>query len=272
MPPLSSPPLKHFQIALHPRRAFLKSLGLGAAGVLASGWREEACAAGNGTTSSLKIDQLAGSEFWPEPLRALIGYALNLTPRQLGYQFGSSDPDNGGMDCSGTMYHVLQHQGISSVPRQSNEIWDWVEESGRLTRVTGTPALTDSLLAGMRPGDLLFWTGTYDTSLRKSPISHVMMYLGKTTEGAPVVFGASDGRSYRGQRRNGVSVFDFRIPRAEGKARFVGYGPVPGFDIHDVPAQPPAPAKEAEESPVPKKPSERKKTAVHPGKKQISKK
>jgi hypothetical protein len=44
-----------------------------------------------------------------------------------------------------------------------------------------------------------------------------------------VVFGASDGRTYDGQRRNGVSVFDFVMPKRDGRAAFYGYGPVPGL-------------------------------------------
>ncbi|RYD37405.1 MAG: hypothetical protein EOP86_03590, partial [Verrucomicrobiaceae bacterium] len=217
---------------LFPRRAFLTLL-LGAA------VSSKAVQPGPVITSSLTLEELSGSKFWPQPLREMIGYALSLTLRGLGYQFGSSDPDEGGMDCSGTMHHVMRHQGIKNVPRQSDGIHTWVAEAGLMREVSGTPALDDPVLGRMKPGDLLFWTGTYDTGSRSNPISHVMMYLGKTLEGEPVMFGASDGRPYRGKRQNGVSVFDFRMPKAEGKARFVGYGPIPGFDVSTVPPQPP---------------------------------
>jgi hypothetical protein len=43
------------------------------------------------------------------------------------------------------------------------------------------------------------------------------------------VFGASDGRTYDSERRNGVSVFDFSLPKQEKKSEFYGYGPVPGL-------------------------------------------
>ena len=66
-----------------------------------------------------------------------------------------------------------------------------------------------------------------------------MLYLGKTTAGRPVMFGASDGRPYEGKRQNGVSVFDFRIPAATSKAKFVGYGPIPGLNVSKVAAVPP---------------------------------
>lgn len=189
--------------------------------------------------SSLPLESLDGSARWPKSLRDLLTYALSLTKKNLTYQFGSAEPADGGMDCSGTIYHVLRKTGIKDVPRQSDSLYLWAKSAGNLTAVTGTPELSDPVLAKLKPGDLLFWTGTYETGDRAVPVSHVMMYLGKTTAGKPVMFGASDGRPYEGKRCNGVSVFDFRIPRAEGKARFVGYSPIPGFDVRQVPAVPP---------------------------------
>jgi hypothetical protein len=47
--------------------------------------------------------------------------------------------------------------------------------------------------------------------------------------------GASDGRTYEGESRFGVSVFDFKVSRTaktdEGKLTpiFIGYGRVPGL-------------------------------------------
>jgi len=62
----------------------------------------------------------------------------------------------------------------------------------------------------------------------------VMIYLGtEKASGSKVMVGSSDGRTYRGQKRNGVSVFDFTMPRtpANGDPRptFVGYGRIPGL-------------------------------------------
>jgi hypothetical protein len=53
------------------------------------------------------------------------------------------------------------------------------------------------------------------------------------------MFGASDGRPYEGKPQCGVSVFDFRMPAAGGKARFVGYGPVPGLAADGLKPEPP---------------------------------
>lgn len=189
--------------------------------------------------SRMEIEEIAGSGSWPPRLREMVRYGLGLTKMNLGYHFGSADPALGGMDCSGTVHHILKKAGVKQVPRQSDAFHHWVEKSGKLTVVKGTPDLKDPALAKLTPGDLLFWTGTYDTGARVNPISHVMIYLGKTKEGKPVMFGASDGRPYQGKRQNGVSVFDFRIPRATSKARFVGYGPVPGLDVKGVAPVPP---------------------------------
>jgi hypothetical protein len=84
---------------------------------------------------------------------------------------------------------------------------------------------------------LLFWTGTYGIQ-RDPPITHAMIYLGREKKtGARVMVGASDGRTYQSQQRFGVSVFDFKMPRADkdeaedGKVhpRFVGYAHIPGL-------------------------------------------
>ncbi len=215
---------------MFPRRTFIRLLLLSAL----------PGRAGEGATSSLSLADLAGSAKWPPALQKILTYALGLTTRQLTYQFGSADPDEGGMDCSGTIYHTLQNAGFKNLPRSSNAMHGWVKDAGLLVPITGTPEVADPVLAKLRPGDLLFWTGTYDTGDKPTTISHVMLYLGKTVSGGkPVMFGASDGRPYQGKRRNGVSVFDFKMPKAEGKARFVGYGPVPGLDVSKVPAVPP---------------------------------
>ncbi len=53
------------------------------------------------------------------------------TPIELlhSYKFGSSDPAAGGMDCSGTVYHVLHAAGITGVPRTSSGQYIWVRKA-----------------------------------------------------------------------------------------------------------------------------------------------
>ena len=85
-------------------------------------------------------------------------------------------------------------------------------------------------LNDLRPGDLLFWMGTYDVQ-RDPPISHTMIYLGteKATHKA-VMVGSTDGRSYDGKSRWGVSVFDFKAnTQKKSRAAFVGYASIPGL-------------------------------------------
>ena len=151
------------------------------------------------------------------------------------------------MDCSGTIYYLLNQAGFTNVPRQANEQYDWVRQKSRFYAVLSKKQ-DNFELKEMRPGDLLFWTGTYRVD-RDPPVTHTMIYLGKRkSDGQRIMFGASDGRPYNGERRNGVSVFDFKMPAARsGDAAdaatsaapaiapdFSGYGPIPGMtDLAD---------------------------------------
>jgi len=40
---------------------------------------------------------------------------------------------------------------------------------------------------------------------------------------------ATDYRSYRGKKGNGLDVFEFGVPREGSKSRMVGYGTPPGL-------------------------------------------
>ena len=140
------------------------------------------------------------------------------------------------MDCSGFVYFVLKENGIKDVPRDSSEQYTWLRRAGRFEPVVSQKE--DSFeFNNLKPGDLLFWTGTYGIQ-RDPPITHAMIYLGReTTTGGRVMVGASDGRTYQNQQRFGVSVFDFKMPRADNdeiedgktRPRFVGYGHLPGL-------------------------------------------
>jgi cell wall-associated NlpC family hydrolase len=167
-------------------------------------------------------------------VQKLLGSALELTTRNLDYKYGSADPANGGMDCSGFVYYVLKQNGAGDVPRDSSEQYVWLRRAGRFEPVLSRK--DDSFeLENLKPGDLLFWTGTYAIE-RDPPITHAMIYLGREKEtGHRVMVGASDGRVYQGESRNGVSVFDFKIQRPgktdNGKLQpaFIGYGHIPGL-------------------------------------------
>jgi len=176
----------------------------------------------------IELDELAGVEMLDANRRKLIGNAL-MTAKNHGwlkYQFGSADPKRGGFDCSGAMYFVLGESGLKP-GRSSADQYLWIKKADGITEVgKAVTTLDDPVFAALKPGDLLFWSGTYTpTDGRKIAISHVSMYLGKAkSDGRPLMIGSSDGRSYRGTRQNGYGVFDFRLPSKRSKSTFVGYG------------------------------------------------
>jgi len=179
--------------------------------------------------SMIEPEALAGFDHYAPQIQQLIRNALALTKLNLRYTFGSSSPKQGGMDCSGTIFHLLSDFGFRGVPRQSDEMAGWVQEKTLLHRITAADTLAHPEFSALQPGDLLFWSGTYASAPRKIPVTHVMLYLGKLKKsGKPVVFGASDGRVYQGERRSGVSVFDLSLPKFGSPTAFYGYGLIPG--------------------------------------------
>jgi cell wall-associated NlpC family hydrolase len=187
--------------------------------------------------STLSIEDIRDFDQYPKQIQSLVQSCLALTHLELGYMYGSSEPSKGGMDCSGTIYHVLHFQGLKDVPRQSDEMCNWVDKKSHLSLTPTATSFDSEEFANLKPGDLLFWTNSLETT-RKLPVTHVMIYLGKLKKsGKRVVFGSSDGRSYMGERRSGVSVFDFSLPKADSTKHFYGYGPTPGL----LPAEPERP-------------------------------
>lgn len=208
--------------------------------------------------STLSIEDISGFDAYPKQIQGLVQSCLALTHLDLGYLYGSHEPSKGGMDCSGTIYHVLHFQGLKDVPRQSDEMCNWVDKKSHLSLTPTATNLDSEEFANLKPGDLLFWTNSLETT-RKLPVTHVMIYLGKLKKsGKRVVFGSSDGRSYMGERRSGVSVFDFSLPKADSTKHFYGYGPTPGL----LPVEPERPVIAAVTPPVPAPTPTPKETAV----------
>jgi cell wall-associated NlpC family hydrolase len=189
--------------------------------------------------ASLTSAELAEFDSQPAKVRELLESALALTRQNLTYIYGSADPANGGMDCSGFVYYVLRENGFKDVPRDASGQYVWVRRAKMFQAVMSARKDTFEL-DDLRPGDLLFWTGTYD-SQKDPPITHAMIYLGteKTTHKG-VMAGSSDGRTYNGKSRWGVSVFDFRAnapspaaaladPQRHSRAAFIGYARIPGL-------------------------------------------
>jgi hypothetical protein len=178
--------------------------------------------------STMDPTDLLEFEQQPEVIQNLIHSALELTRMKLTYRYGSNDPKNGGMDCSGTIHHLLRKNGISDVPRQSDLIYEWVKTRSGL-KAERILSEEDPKLRALRPGDLLFWSGTYNIDRK---ITHVMIYLGTDINtGKPVMFGSSSDRRHRNKRQRGVSLFDFTLPQGNKRSKFEGFGVIPGLPI-----------------------------------------
>jgi len=183
---------------------------------------------------TLSPEEIAGFDSYPPKVRQILDAGLTLTKENLGYTYGSADPANGGMDCSGFIYYLLTENGFKDVPRDSSQQYVWVRRAGDFNAVLSRKE--DSFeLDDLKPGDLLFWRGTYNID-RDPPITHTMIYLGREKRTKKrVMVGSSDGRTYDGKQRFGVSVFDFKMPPPpnSGDAKispvFVGYGRIPGL-------------------------------------------
>jgi peptidoglycan DL-endopeptidase CwlO len=183
---------------------------------------------------SLSPEEIAEYDSYPPKVRQIIDSGLALTKQNLGYSYGSADPANGGMDCSGFIYYLLSQNGFADVPRDSSQQYVWVRKAGNFNAVLSRHE--DSFeFDALKPGDLLFWSGTYNID-RDPPITHTMIYLGREKRTKKrVMVGSSDGRTYDGKQRFGVSVFDFKMPPPpnSGDAKispvFVGYGRIPGL-------------------------------------------
>lgn len=180
------------------------------------------------------VEDLKGFAELPEARRKLIETALKASCEVEGmpYKYGGNGGKEGGFDCSGAMYYVLRKADLKP-PRTSADQFLWVKENSKLHLVPlAARDITHESFAALQPGDLLFWTGTYEPNDgRLVKITHVAMFLGyEKKDGSPVMINATDGRSYRGTKVNGYGLCDFRVPRAESKSRLVGYGTPPGIN------------------------------------------
>ncbi|QQL43678.1 NlpC/P60 family protein [Sulfuriroseicoccus oceanibius] len=159
-------------------------------------------------------------------LRDLQRECHRLAQHRLPYVFGGESLGEGGMDCSGTIHHVLTRVGFRYVPRQSNHQYHWLAKAGTLKKAS---RLDERTLRKMRPGDLMFWKGTYRTGKRWPNVSHVMIYMGRDPNtGKHWMFGGR-GQSASGRNGGGVDFFSFS-PREGGRrnSKFIGFGRVPG--------------------------------------------
>lgn len=216
---------------------FLRSfLAIALLCVAASDDKPKGAPAGHGPNATL--DPAALQEFveQPERVQKLLRSALDWAGKNVTYTYGSALPASGGVDCSGFIYYILREQGFEDVPRQANQQYVWLRKKNTFRAVLSSDPKTFEL-DELKPGDLLFWSGTYKID-RDPPITHTMIYLGtEIRRKQRVMIGASNGRSYDGKPRWGISVFDFKaglMPRlsdseAALRPSFLGYARIPGL-------------------------------------------
>ncbi|MGD8265917.1 MAG: NlpC/P60 family protein, partial [Chromatiales bacterium] len=110
--------------------------------------------------TSMAPGEIIEYESQPAAIQKLIRESLALTKKKLTYLYGSNSPKRGGMDCSGTVQYILKSQNLRETPRQADQIYRWIEQSGEM-RGVDADSLDSAQFNDLRPGDLLFWSGTY---------------------------------------------------------------------------------------------------------------
>ncbi len=200
----------------------------------------------------ISTSELEDFEELEKPRQELIELALKAgkTVKGMPYLFGGNGPADGGFDCSGAIHAVLREADLEA-PRSSSDQYLWVKENSKLHEIPASAKdAEDTSFEALKPGDLVFWSGTYaPTDGRSTKVTHVAIYLGREEkDGRPVMINATSGRSYRGKRYSGFGVYDFIIPRLGGKSRIVGYGTPPGL-LEKAPTAPEADDEEPPDSP-----------------------
>ena len=120
------------------------------------------------------------------------------------------------MDCSNTVRWLARSGMDVSLPRTASAQYEFLVRHHDIRRVGRDPRRLAKIL---RPGDLLFWENTYRPK-RKPPITHVMMYLGRDSEGRMRMAGAQSSR--------GVGIYTFRPEQEWGGYRWLFFFKRPG--------------------------------------------
>ncbi len=146
--------------------------------------------------------------------------AETISTFRLPYVFGGDHPSEGGLDCSGTMKFLLSDIGFRDMPRTSYDQYSWLKKARTLRHSRTIPASMGGR-KGIKPGDLIFWGGTYNSGHK---VSHVMIYLGQGKDGTHYMFGAR-GKKKTGLNGSGVDIFKLESGPQKG---LIGYGALPG--------------------------------------------
>jgi cell wall-associated NlpC family hydrolase len=161
-----------------------------------------------------------------EELAARIGAnAQSLSDQGVSYNARWTPPgsiQSWNMDCSNAARWFYLDAAGHDLPRTASSQYETLRQQRRLWRVN---AKSTSWFKNLKPGDLLFWENTYKPK-RKSPITHVMVYLGRAADGSLKMAGSQGSR--------GVDIYTFRPQVAYGgynwflwfkrQGRFVAFG------------------------------------------------
>ncbi|MEM9282832.1 MAG: NlpC/P60 family protein [Verrucomicrobiota bacterium] len=162
----------------------------------------------------------APSEEMLELISVIRARAEHISGFGLPYVFGGDHPTEGGLDCSGAMKFLLGDIGFDTMPRTSYHQYEWLRKNKTL-RHTKTIPDTMGGRKGIKPGDLIFWGGTYNSGHK---VSHVMIYLGQGSDGTHYMFGAR-GKKKKGLNGAGVDIFELD---AGYQKSLIGFGSLPG--------------------------------------------
>ncbi|MDD2677209.1 MAG: NlpC/P60 family protein [Methylacidiphilaceae bacterium] len=160
-----------------------------------------------------------------------IGYGTRWLPE------GSSRPWV--MDCSNTVRYLFLRLAGEDLGRTASDQFCRLREKGLLWSIPsdsrGQPD-PRYLRTHLRPGDLLFWENTYRPE-RDPPITHVMIFLERTTRGRWLMAGSEPNRGLYNPRGCGPDVRLFDPFRSMGgyhrgfayvPARLVAHGRLVG--------------------------------------------
>lgn len=116
------------------------------------------------------------------------------------------------MDCSNTVRYLCLRLSGKDLGRTASDQYCRLQELGLLWPIPcdphGRPSLS-YLHRHLRPGDLLFWENTYRPE-RDPPITHVMIYLGRTSRGRWLMVGSEPNHGFYNPRGSGpdLRIFD----------------------------------------------------------------
>ncbi|MDZ4789092.1 MAG: NlpC/P60 family protein [Blastochloris sp.] len=176
----------------------------------------------------------------------LVETARLLGRKDLAYQENWRPPQESKpwvMDCSNTVRYLYKVVFGLDIPRVASSQYAGLKQRGLITYAPRNPngsVNQEALVSQLRSGDLLFWEWTYDIQ-RSPPITHVMIYLGRTAEGQPKMVGSATRSRGETTDSGGVNIYNFNANAPMGgvrdfwgnvvrKGRFVGFGRVINVD------------------------------------------